>query len=451
MAKILPTIGPATENSSNLKQVLKFSSFIRLNGSHNSISWHSQISKKIKKIKPDTAILLDLPGMKPRTNNKFELNILKNERVNFFFKKKVIKDRFVKSIELTRPIPELKGKLNFFSVSDGKYLFKIIKIGKHNILGKSLSNFILRPKQGVNIPNSIYNEKKQIEIYFNFINKVKKKVYFDSIGLSFIQNDEILKILRKKLPNINLISKIENTEGLKNMEKICLNSDAVMIDRGDLSAEIGENNLFEATDKIISFCKKNGIPTILATENLDSMLINQTPSKSEIMSLAYFVSKKIDRIMLSDETATSKNWKNILIWLKTFLAKNINKKIIQEKDDFSIWQLLKNFSTLPIILFTKKGYAINNLLKLENTYTPIIFTDNKKIYNLNNLREKVISLLTQKFKKKGISSFINKNIIKNLKLIFSEKNKAILVYIADPKTNSRVHTIQLISREDYKI
>jgi len=49
MAKILPTIGPATENSSNLKQVLKFSSFIRLNGSHNSISWHSQISKKNKK------------------------------------------------------------------------------------------------------------------------------------------------------------------------------------------------------------------------------------------------------------------------------------------------------------------------------------------------------------------------------------------------------------------
>jgi pyruvate kinase len=235
------------------------------------------------------------------------------------------------------------------------------------------------------------------------------------------------------------------------MEKICLNSDAVMIDRGDISAEIGEKNLFEATDKIISFCKKNGIPTILATENLDSMLTNQTPSKSEIMSLAYFVSKKIDRIMLSDETATSKNWKNILIWLKTFLAKNINKKIIQEKDDFSIWQLLKNFSTLPIILFTKKGYAINNLLKLENTYTPIIFTDNKKIYNLNNLREKVISLLTKKFKKKGISSFINKNIIKNLKLIFSEKDKAILVYIADPKRNSRANTIQLISREDYKI
>ena len=57
MAKILPTIGPATENSSNLKQVLKFSSFIRLNGSHNSISWHSQISKKIKN---KTKILIGL-------------------------------------------------------------------------------------------------------------------------------------------------------------------------------------------------------------------------------------------------------------------------------------------------------------------------------------------------------------------------------------------------------
>ena len=101
--------------------------------------------------------------------------------------------------------------------------------------------------------------------------------------MSFIQNDKILKILRKKYPNYLFVSKIENSEGLKNAESICELSDVVMIDRGDLGAEIGNDKLFESINKIALIAKK-GKPIIIATENLDSMINNKLPSKNDVVS-----------------------------------------------------------------------------------------------------------------------------------------------------------------------
>ena len=101
-----------------------------------------------------------------------------------------------------------------------------------------------------------------------------------------------------------------------------------MIDRGDLAAEIGNEKLTEFASNIINDCKKIGKPLIIATENLNSLISNITPSKSDIFNLDYFISKKVDYIMLSDETATSRNWKNTLRWLKYYLNLKI-KRIFQ--------------------------------------------------------------------------------------------------------------------------
>ena len=83
MTKILATIGPASESTLNLKRILKFTNLIRLNGAHNNIEWHEKISKKIKKINPNTKILLDLPGIKPRSQNKEDILIKKSEILFF--------------------------------------------------------------------------------------------------------------------------------------------------------------------------------------------------------------------------------------------------------------------------------------------------------------------------------------------------------------------------------
>ena len=88
-----------------------------------------------------------------------------------------------------------------------------------------------------------------------------------------------------------------------------------MIDRGDLSAEIGDNNLYEAILSISKFTKKYGKPLIMATENLETMSKFNNPTKNDIISLGFSNQINSDIIMLSEETAISKKWKKIIVWL----------------------------------------------------------------------------------------------------------------------------------------
>ena len=81
---ILPTIGPSTEDEASLKQILMMSNIVRLNGSHNTLKWHKEIIKKIKKINNSTVILFDIPGIKPRTLNDSDISIKKNQVINTY-------------------------------------------------------------------------------------------------------------------------------------------------------------------------------------------------------------------------------------------------------------------------------------------------------------------------------------------------------------------------------
>ena len=105
-------------------------------------------------------------------------------------------------------------------------------------------------------------------------------------------------------PNLALVAKIENSEGLRNCIDIVNQSDAIMIDRGDLAAEIGFDRLFGSIIAISDQAKAHGKPLIMATENLETMVDRELPSKSEVMSLSHSISIGVDCFMLSEETAT---------------------------------------------------------------------------------------------------------------------------------------------------
>ena len=85
MTNILSTIGPTTENIINLKKILRHTKFVRLNGAHNNLEWHKKICNSVKKINPDCKILIDIPGIKPRTLNLKDLLIKKNDKIMFYF------------------------------------------------------------------------------------------------------------------------------------------------------------------------------------------------------------------------------------------------------------------------------------------------------------------------------------------------------------------------------
>ena len=146
----------------------------------------------------------------------------------------------------------------------------------------------------------MYNDKFQSKIYTSFIKKINE-LKFDCVGLSFVQSSKIIKDLKQKNKNKIFILKIENYLGYINRKEIINESDAIMIDRGDLAAEIGNEKLTEFSSNIINDCKKIGKPIIIATENLNSLITNLTPSKSDILNLDYFIGKEVDFIMLSDK------------------------------------------------------------------------------------------------------------------------------------------------------
>ena len=154
--KILATIGPETIKSENLKYILKNTNFVRLNSSHNSINWHKSAIKSIRKFNPNSLILVDFPGVKPRTQNKESIKVNKNEVIAFAFNKRVKG----KCIQLTRALPKLFKK-SLFSLDDGKIIFKTVKFEKNIIFGKALNDCVIKPRKGLNIPGSIYNDKMQ--------------------------------------------------------------------------------------------------------------------------------------------------------------------------------------------------------------------------------------------------------------------------------------------------
>ena len=163
MSNILPTIGPVTESFENISSLLKFTKILRLNGAHNTLLWHERISKKIKKINPNSQILLDIPGVKARCKNKNELLIKKGDVVLFYFqrKPKISITRCKNHIPLSGPLPQVKNNVKYFSVSDGKFNFRLTNKGKNFIVGTSADTFNLKSNKGINIPLSIYNEKYQ--------------------------------------------------------------------------------------------------------------------------------------------------------------------------------------------------------------------------------------------------------------------------------------------------
>ena len=445
--KILPTIGPVSSSVKSIKLLNRFSNIFRLNGSHNSLNWHRQTIKKIKRLNFKNQILLDIPGVKPRTANKEKILIKKNQLVTFYYKNNNFKRD---GIPLTHPLPNLK-KVSTFTISDGKYLFKIIRKQKNLIIGKSFQNFYLDSKKGINLPNSIYDDSRQLKLSLKFIKKIKN-FKFDLIGLSFMQSKKIIKILKKKYPQYLIVSKIENSEGLKNADQICEESDIIMIDRGDLGAEIGNEKLFESINKIVSIAKSKGKPIIMATENLDSMINNKLPSKSDVVNISYYHSLGIETIMLSDETTTSTNFLNTCAWLNNFINKKNKKNLIKQKinnDEFII-KSLSNNNRLPLIIFSKKGYFFEKLQKLSSENKIYLFTKNKKLLNISSFQKNVDCFILDNFKNRNVDTFIKYNIKKNKKIIFKYSNKAFLVYVNFPRKNSRANTITLVSKEDFK-
>tara|TARA_B100000945_G_scaffold317472_1_gene320398 strand:- start:10 stop:1419 length:1410 start_codon:yes stop_codon:yes gene_type:complete len=312
--KIICTIGPSTESFSSIKKLHEAGMNVaRLNMSHSDHKNAKKIIDRIKKlnqsVETPVGILLDTQGPEIRTGDTSQVvNLEPGQLVSFTIRDEVD----VETTSIRVHYDELIQSVNvgtLISLDNGLLNFKVLKKSKNELECKVLDGGKLGSKRHVNLPGIRINlpsvtEKDKRDIVFG----LKEDV--DFIALSFVRNasdiDDLKEILKNKVKKVKIISKIEDREGLSNIEEICEVSDSVMVARGDLGIETDLANLPNIQRKIMSNCAKYGVRSIVATHLLESMIDNPTPTRAEVTDVANAIYEGADAVMLSGETTIGK-------------------------------------------------------------------------------------------------------------------------------------------------
>ncbi|WNF36035.1 pyruvate kinase [Bacillaceae bacterium IKA-2] len=310
--KIVCTIGPASESLEKLTQLIEAGMNVaRLNFSHGDHQEHGARIKTIRKAAASAgkyiAILLDTKGPEIRTNNFAdgtaelvvgqEVIISMDEVLGTAQKFSVTYSGLINDVEVGSKI----------LLDDGLIELEVIEVGSNELITKILNSGTIKNKKGVNVPNVSINlpgitEKDESDIRFGIEQGV------DFIAASFVRRAsdvlEIRGLLESKgAEHIHIIPKIENQEGVDNIDEILEISDGLMVARGDLGVEIPAEEVPLVQKKLIKKCNSMGKPVITATQMLDSMQRNPRPTRAEASDVANAIFDGTDAIMLSGETA----------------------------------------------------------------------------------------------------------------------------------------------------
>ncbi|MGQ7279664.1 pyruvate kinase [Brevibacillus thermoruber] len=313
-AKIVCTIGPASESVETLKKLIHAGMNVaRLNFSHGSHEEHAARIANIRQAAEETgkqvAILLDTKGPEIRTGllavDAVELQeggtiVLTTEDV----------PGTAERVSITyADLPRDVKKGDTILIDDGLIGLTVEAVEGHEIICRIKNGGTLKSKKGVNVPGVKINlpgitEKDAQDIEFGIRQGV------DFIAASFVRKAsdilEIREILERHGVRIDIIAKIENQEGVDNVDEILAVSDGLMVARGDLGVEIPAEEVPLVQKKLIKKCNELGKPVITATQMLDSMQRNPRPTRAEASDVANAIFDGTDAIMLSGETAAGK-------------------------------------------------------------------------------------------------------------------------------------------------
>ncbi|MDM5228886.1 pyruvate kinase [Cytobacillus sp. NJ13] len=312
--KIVCTIGPASESVEKLTQLIEAGMNVaRLNFSHGDFQEHGQRIQNIRVASEKTgktvAILLDTKGPEIRTNNMKDgaIELIAGENIIISMNEvEGTADKF--SVTYAGLIEDVHTGSKIL-LDDGLIGLEVTKIDKANseIHTKILNSGTLKNKKGVNVPGVSVNlpgitEKDAQDIIFGIEQGV------DFIAASFVRRASDVLEIRQLLEEhnasyINIIPKIENQEGVDNIDEILEISDGLMVARGDLGVEIPAEEVPLVQKKLIKKCNAQGKPVITATQMLDSMQRNPRPTRAEASDVANAIFDGTDAIMLSGETA----------------------------------------------------------------------------------------------------------------------------------------------------
>ncbi|HRG30823.1 MAG TPA: pyruvate kinase [Trichococcus flocculiformis] len=386
--KIVCTIGPASESVETLVKLINAGMNVaRLNFSHGDFEEHGARIVNIREASKITgkmcAILLDTKGPEIRTNNMKDgiVSLIAGETVRISMTEvEGTKDKF------SITYPELINDVvvgNHILLDDGLIDLEVTEIDRENneIVTLIKNSGILKNKKGVNLPGIKTNfpgitQKDTEDIIFGIENDV------DFIAASFVRRASdvlaITEILEKhNATHIQIIPKIENQEGLDNIDEILKVSQGLMVARGDLGVEIPTEEVPIAQKMLIKKCNALGKPVITATQMLDSMQRNPRPTRAEAGDVANAIFDGTDAVMLSGETAAGDypveavttmatiaiRTEEAIVGQDAFALKAYSNTDMAEAIGQSVGHTARNLNIQTIVAATESGHTARMISK----------------------------------------------------------------------------------------
>lgn len=313
--KIVGTLGPASDSKNMIAKLVDAGMDVaRLNLSHGNYEEHGKKIELIREVEDDTGktigIMMDTRGPEVRLGPLKEGKALLKEGDNITLTTDEIEgDNECVSISYKSITNDIKVGSTIL-VDDGLLEFKVVEVSDKEIKCEVINGGMLGSRKGVNIPGASLNLPALTDTDKEYI-RFGIKMDINFIAASFVRKARDVIAIRAFLDNegargIYIIAKIENQEGVDNIDEILEVADGIMIARGDLGVEIPPEQVPVIQKMLIRKCNEAGKPVITATQMLDSMIRNPRPTRAEASDVANAIFDGTDAIMLSGESAIGK-------------------------------------------------------------------------------------------------------------------------------------------------
>lgn len=417
--KIICTLGPATDDENVMRElILNGMAVARMNMSHGTHEDHKKRADVVKRMRDEldipVALLLDTKGPEIRTKNFKNGSEILEAGQTFTFTTDDIEGNSSRCSITFSDLPKDVRRGDKILVDDGLIEMLVTSTSKKDIVCEVLNGGKIASHKGINVPGT--------RLSLPFISEQDKKdIAFaveqdlDFIAASFTRSsDDILK-LRAELDknncnNIRIIAKIENAEGVDNIDDIIRVSDGIMVARGDLGVEIPMEDIPILQKKLITKAYKAGKQVITATQMLDSMMVNPRPTRAEATDVANAIYDGTSAIMLSGETAAGKYPVQALKTMAKIAERTENdidyigrfrKRQLTEQPDVTsaishaTCTTAHDLGAVAIITVSKTGQTARMISKYRPACPIISGTTSDKVLRQMNLSWGVIPILVE--------------------------------------------------------
>lgn len=453
--KIVCTLGPASESKEVFKQLVTHGlNVARLNFSHGSHEEHQKRIDVIKEVRREmnipVAILLDTKGPEIRTG-KFEVpEVMLEEGQTFTITtREVMGNQEICHVSY-EGLPSDVSPGSQILIDDGLVGLEVLEVKEGtDIVCRVLNGGIVKNHKGVNVPNVSINlpaitPKDRADIEFGIQNNI------DFIAASFVRKSADVLAIREILEqnnagHIQIISKIENQEGMDNLDEIIEASDGIMVARGDLGVEIPTEEVPLAQKTMIRKCNKVGKPVITATQMLDSMIRNPRPTRAEVTDVANAIFDGTDAIMLSGETAAGKypveavktmsviarRTESAIDYRELLRSKDLNKETsITDAISNATCNIAMDLGASAIVTATSSGYTARMVSKFRPAQIIVAATTDKRVTRQLSLSWGVYSVLTIHLE--STDDIIDSSIAKALECELIERGDLVVITAGVP-------------------